>query len=358
MAKTRQSAAQQPNVARNMDSVQRTLVRAYTDSALRDAPQAVTAALPPLAPRGGAGDRAVAQPPLRVRSSAPGSAKGGAHLTAPAARAPVFARPRRVAILPVRDATPTPGHAATVRALEDSLRKALVAMGYTPASDAELLRLLSQGDMSAQRRIADTLGIGAVVMTILSTRADEILAQSIVLDVWRNVPISDRTATDRDKPQEALGLVREVSRALERVSWRSRADPKRVLVFDLENQTGVDSLGRLAQQLSDSLRAAVVKGVDAEVVTDPGARATRDVAERRVVGARLGVGAIVAGGLYRARGDSVTLRLSARDMSEERSFPNVDVRAPRSELVASFRSVVDRLLAELGQVNWGPKVAR
>src|SRR5437764_455294 len=110
-----------------------------------------------------------------------------------------------------------------------------------------------------QRRIADTLGIGAVVMSILSTRGDEILAQSIVLDVWRNYPQSDRTATDADKPQEVLGIIRDVSRALERVSWRTRSDPRRVLVFDLENQTGNDSLGMVARQLSDSLRAMVGK---------------------------------------------------------------------------------------------------
>ena len=189
-------------------------------------------------------------------------------------------------------------------------------------------------------------------------RADEILAQSIVLDVWRNNPMSDRTATDLDKPQEALGLVRDVSRALERVSWRSRADAKRVLVFDLENQTGVDSMGILARQLSDSLRVAVAKRVGAEVIGDSQARATIDVAERRAVGARLGAGAIIAGGLYRARGDSVTLRLSTRDMSEDRTFPNIEVRAPRAELLAGFSALLERLLAEVGQVNWGPKTTR
>src|SRR5205085_3304583 len=212
--------------------------------------------------------------------------------------------------------------------------------------------------LNAQRRVADTLGIGAVVMSILSMRADEIIAQAIVLDVWRNYPQSDRTATDVDKPQEVLGIVRDVSRALERVSWRSRTDPKRVLVFDLENQTGIDSVTLLAHQLSDSLRAAVVRRAGAEVVADSQARTTRDVTERRVVGARVGAGAIVAGGLYRARGDSVTLRLSTRDMSEDKTFPIVEVRAPRAELLAGVPSLVERLLADLGQVNWGPKHGR
>ena len=229
-------------------------------------------------------------------------------------------------------------------------------MGYNPATDSELLRLLSQPDLNVQRRIADSLGIGAIVMTILSTRADEIVAQTIVLDVWRNYPFSDRTATDLDKPQEALGVVRNVSRALERVSWRTRADPKLVLVFDLENQTGSDSVSVLARQLSDSLRALVSKRFGAQVVTDSAARATRDVMERRATGARFAAGAIVAGSLYRARGDSVTLRLSTRDMSEEKTFPNIDVRAAKSDLLAGFQAIAERVLADLAQVNWGPKL--
>ena len=73
------------------------------------------------------------------------------------------------------------------------------------------------------------------------------------------------------------------------------------------------------------------------------------------MGMRLGAGAIMAGSLYRARGDSVTVRLSTRDLSEDKSYPNVEVRASRRELLASFQSYVDHLLTDLGQVNWGPK---
>ena len=80
--------------------------------------------------------------------------------------------------------------------------------------------------------------------------------------------------------------------------------------------------------------------------------------ERRAVGARLGVGAIAAGTLFRARGDSVTLRLSTRDMSEEKTLPNVEVRAAKGDLLSSFSTYVDRFLAELAQVNWGPKQSR
>jgi serine/threonine-protein kinase len=371
MTRARLNATKQPNAAGSLDSLQRSLVRAYTDSAMREARQARTGVRAPGAPRVVVAESAAARVQTRNRTPTPPAAatapepphlSGGPRTTARATARPnpkpIFARPRRVAILPVRDATLKPQVAATARALEDSLRKTVVAQGYTPATDGELVRLLAQNDFNAQRRIADTLGIGAVVMSILSTRGDEILAQSIVLDVWRNYPQSEHTATDVDKPQEALGIIRDVSRALERVSWRTRSDPKRVLVFDLENQTGNDSLAVAARQLSDSLRAMVAKRLGAEAIADSASRSTRDVVERRAVGARLGVGAIVAGSLYRMRSDSVTLRLSARDMSEDKTFPTFEVRLPRAELLAGFQTVAERLLADLGQVNWGPKQGR
>ena len=361
MAKARLNGTQLPNGGRALDSLRRTLTRAYTDSALRGA--SVAAAAPngkvtqPTPSASQPAPAAPTRPPQTPRSVAAGN-RAPTRPIAPAAKAPVFARPRRVAILPVRDATLRPEVASTTHQLEDSLRKTIVGMGYNAATDSELLRLLSQPDLNFQRRIADSLGIGAIVMTILSTRGDEIVAQTIVLDVWRNYPFSDRTATDLDKPQEALGVVRNVSRALERVSWRTRADPKLVLVFDLENQTGSDSVTELARQLSDSLRALVSKRFGAQVVTDSAARGTRDVMERRATGARLGAGAIVAGTLYRARGDSLTLRLSTRDMSEEKTFPNIDLRTSRSQLLSSFQAIADRVLADLAQVNWGPKSGR
>jgi serine/threonine-protein kinase len=346
MAKARLNAAP-PNAA-GLDSLRRTLVRAYTDSAIREAGQG----------KGQAGSQTAPAPPAATQAPHfAGGTRTSSRVTpkpSPVPK-PIFARPRRVAILPVRDVTQRPAVAPTARALEDSLRKALVAQGYTPATDAELVRLMAQNDLGAQRRIADSLGIGAIAMSILSMRADEIVAQSIVVDVWRNYPMSDRAATDLDKPQDALGIVRDVSRALERVSWRSRADPKRVLVFDLENQTGSDSIGVLARQLSDSLRAVVAKRLGAEVVTDSGARATRDIMERRAAGARLGVGVLVAGGLYRARGDSVSVRLSTRDMSEDKTFPTLEARFARADLLAGLQPLVDRLLQDLNQVNWGPK---
>jgi hypothetical protein len=45
-------------------------------------------------------------------------------------------------------------------------------------------------------------------------------------------------------------------------------------------------------------------------------------------------------------------------MSEDRTFPNVDVRGPRTEVLSGFQAYADRLLSDLSQVNWGPKATR
>jgi hypothetical protein len=106
------------------------------------------------------------------------------------------------------------------------------------------------------------------------------------------------------------------------------------------------------------LRAAIVKRLGGEIVTDSAARATHDMTERRAVGARLSAGALVAGGLYRARGDSVSIRFSTRDMSEDRTFPTFEARFARADMLTGFQPLVDRLLQDLNQVNWGPKQSR
>jgi hypothetical protein len=265
----------------------------------------------------------------------------------------------RVAVLPVRDGTARPALTPVARALEDSLKRALVNAGFALASDGELVRLLGQGDMSAQRRVAEAAGIGAVITIVLSARDDELIAQGLVLDVWRGYPLSEREAAGFDQPEESFGVVRDIVRALERVSWRTRDDPRRLLVYDVENQTGVDSLSVVARAISDSLRSVLPKrlGGGIVVVTDSQARATVGTSERRMVGARFGAGAIVAGAISRARGDSLSLRLSARDMTEERSFASFDLRIARTALNEGLAMAVDRLAADLSRVNWGPKGA-
>jgi hypothetical protein len=263
----------------------------------------------------------------------------------------------RVAVLPVRDATPRTEFGTTAKALEDSLRHALAAAGYGLATDAELVRLLTQSDANAQRRAAESAGIGALVVGLLTTRGDEILAQAQVLDVWRGTVSSEREASDPDKPLETLGVVRDVARALERVSWRTRADPRRIILYDIDNQTGVDSLSVTARQLGDALRGLLMKKSGMPVVSDSQARATKDVNERRVVATRLGTGASIAGTIYRVRADSVMLRFSVRDQSEERNLPTFELRQTRSELLGALELIVDRIIKDLGQVNWGPKGA-
>jgi TolB-like protein len=263
-----------------------------------------------------------------------------------------------VAILPVRNATTRSELGATARQLGDSLRVALVADGYAPVSDAELLQFMAAPDPEAQRRLADSIGVGAVLTSILTARGDEVLAQVLVFDVWRGYPLATRAAADLDKPQDALAVVRDVSRALERVSWRSRRDPRRVVVFDIDNQTGIESVNDLARQLSHQLRAAIAQRLGATVVADSQSQATKDVLERRAVGSRLGAGAIVAGTIFRARGESLMIRLSVRDMSEDRSLQSIDVPLPRVPAAQQFASVIDAVVAELGQVNWGPRRSR
>jgi hypothetical protein len=146
-----------------------------------------------------------------------------------------------------------------------------------------------------------------------------------------------------------------VLRVVERVSWRSRTDPRRILVFDFDNLTGVDSLTPHVRAIADSIRGALRRQLSVEIVTDSSARATAGTEERRAVGTRFGAGAMVVGSLVRLRADSASFRVSVRDMSEERTFPQFDVRFPLASLVSSVQLLVERLLADLSQVNWGPK---
>jgi hypothetical protein len=392
LATARQTDARRSGPDRDLDSLQRTLVRLYTDSAVQQMlagqerarvivhsqmagiGDTVAAAMKALAQRG------IVVPPFavrresisvraqqreRLRAAAPVATVTQAPPPIPPAPAPrptprrmtASGKPMRVAVLPVRDGTARPALAPVARALEDSLKRTLAQAGFELATDGELVQLLGQSDMSAQRRAAEAAGIGAVVTTVLTVRDDEVVAQGIVLDVWRGFPFSEREAAGFDAPEESFGVVRDLARALERVSWRTRDDPRRLLVFDIENQTGVDSLSAVARAISDSLRTALVRrlGGGIIVVTDSQARATVGTSERRQVGTRFGAGAIVAGAISRARGDSMNLRLSARDMTEERSFASFDLRIARAGLSEGLGMALDRLASDLNKVTWGPK---
>jgi serine/threonine protein kinase len=267
---------------------------------------------------------------------------------------------RRVAVMPFRLSTNRENIAAASQALYDSLRASLAGVGYTLATDSELLRLVTQQNMvgGGLRRAASDAGLGAVVIVDLVARADEVNAITQVLDVWRAQTSSGREAADLDKPMELLTMVRTISRSLDRVAWRSRDDPRRVMIFEVDNLSSIDSLSPLARQLHDSLRAAVSRAGAIALPLDSTIRDTKDVTERRTLAIRRGVGAIVAASILRVRVDSVMIRLSVRDMSEERTFPNVENRVAVANIRSSFTAVAARLVEMLNQVNWGPKVVQ
>ena len=309
----------------------------------RSAPASATSPIGPS--RTASADRSRAATSATVRTAA----------TEPPKRVSLTGKPLRVAVLPVRDATNRPEVAAVARALEDSLRAAYTAAGYTLASDAELVRLLATQDPNAQRRVADDAGIGALASSLLLMREGDVTAQVILTDVWRGMPIVERGASGLDDPRGVLGVVRDATRSLGKVSWRRRDDQRRIIVYDLENQTGLDSLDAGVQELSDSVRVSLARTLGAQAVSDSATRATRTTDERRRVGILQNAGVIVAGSVYRSRGDSVTARVSARDMSEERTFNNIEVRVPRGELMSVLPTLLQRLSDDVAKVNWGPK---
>ncbi|MDQ3950594.1 MAG: hypothetical protein M3282_09620, partial [Gemmatimonadota bacterium] len=232
--------------------------------------------------------------------------------------------------------------------------------GYTLATDSELLRLITQQNMAGGglRKAADAAGIGAVVRVEVVTRGDEVSAVTQVLDVWRAQTSSVRDAADADKPMELLNVVRHVTRSLDRVSWRTRTDPRRVMLFEVSNRTGGAAFSAVARQLEDSLRAAIVRAGAVVVPLDSAARSTRDAVERRQLAIRRGAGAIVDVGISRMRVDSVSVRLSVRDMTEERTLPPVEMRLAVRDverMEPAIGQLAARLADALAQVNWGPK---
>jgi hypothetical protein len=51
----------------------------------------------------------------------------------------------------------------------------------------------------------------------------------------------------------------------------------------------------------------------------------------------------------------VLVRVSVRDMSEEVTHPNIDVRVPLRDVASAIDVLRGRLTELLGRVNWGPK---
>ena len=277
--------------------------------------------------------------------------------TAPPRTAPRFATPRQVAVLPIRiSGTQREDLPPAARAIQDSLRKALAAAGYTVATDAQLVDLLSQPALPLQRRIALEQKTGAVVGMDLVQRGDELILQSQVMDSWRSQILPDREVADRDKPRDLMDIVRSVTRTLDRISWRNVGEPRTVLVFDFDNMSGLDSLNAVTAGMADHIRATIVKN-GWRVAGDSAARVTKDVLERRQTAIRLGAGASIAGTLLRTRMDTLVLRVSLRDHSEEVTHPNIEARVHRSQVHEALPALLGRLTDMLNAVNWGPKRA-
>jgi hypothetical protein len=269
--------------------------------------------------------------------------------------APRFATPRRVAVLPIRvQGTTRADLPPAARAIQDSLRKALAAAGYTIATDAQLVELLAQQQLPLQRRIALEQKTGAIVTMDLVPRGDELILQSQVMDAWRSQILPDREVADRDKPGDLVDIVRSVTRTLDRISWRNVGEQRTVLVFDFDNMSGLDSLNAVTAGMAEHIRAMVTKN-GWRNAGDSAARATKDVLERRQTAIRLGAGASVAGSLLRTRMDTLVLRLSLRDHSEEVTHPNIEARVHRSQVHEALPALLGRLTDMLNAVNWGPK---
>lgn len=268
--------------------------------------------------------------------------------------APRFATPRKIALLPPRyQPTTADDVVRALRTVQDSVRNAFIAAGYTIATADELVELLSAGS-ELRRRVALSQNVGALLNLDLVPRGGELYLRAQMIDTWRNQSLSDDETADRGAPMELLGIVRSTARMADRVSWRTVNEPKAVLVFDFDNSTGVDSLAVVSNAMGDHVRALVVK-LGMRVVGDSSARIVRDVTERRQTAQRIGVGASIAGNVYRLRGDTLLLRMSVRDHSEEANSPNVEARVPRARVTEALPALLDRLTALLNAVNWGPK---
>ena len=297
-----------------------------------------------------------ARPASPARATpAPATATRAATTRRPSAATPRFERPRRVAVLPVRVIAQSRNLTTVSRQLADSLRRAFTAAGYTLASDQELVQLLAQPVQEQRRNAALDAGIGAIVATDLIVRGSEVRAQVLVWDIWRNAPAMVTESADLDKAIEVAGVQRDVTRALARVAWRRRDDPRRLIVFEFDNLTGSESLGAVTRAITAAVESQAVRATSATAVRDSSARFTRDVLERREVAVRQGAGVLVAGSVSRQRGDSLRVRFGIRDLSNEVSYEQIEARVPASSAVEALGPALEQFVLLLNRVNWGPK---
>lgn len=333
-------------------------VTVFPDTVTKSAPTKATApAAAASATLSAGGGASKATPAARVATDSTKAATKtkSRTVTKAAPPAPRFATPRRVAVLPIRVQGSTRADLPpAARAIQDSLRKALAAAGYTIATDAQLVELLAQQQLPLQRRVALEQKTGAIVSMDLVPRGDELILQSQVMDAWRSQILPDREVADRDRPADLVDIVRSVTRTLDRISWRNVGEPRTVLVFDFDNMSGLDSLNAVTAGMAEHVRAMITKN-GWRNAGDSAARATKDVLERRQTAIRLGAGASIAGSLLRTRMDTLVLRVSLRDHSEEVTHPNIEARVHRSQVQNALPALLGRLTDMLNAVNWGPK---
>ena len=108
----------------------------------------------------------------------------------------------------------------------------------------------------------------------------------------------------------------------------------------------------------DTIRKTVASELKAALIADTAVTNVRDATERRQVGIRRGAGALVSISLVRLQRDSVTLRLSTRDMTEDRTPPMVELRIPVGAPTSNLGALLAKLVTDLNAFNWGPRQLR
>ena len=261
---------------------------------------------------------------------------------------------RRVLLLDLDNATTQESLAPLVRAVNDSLRRALSAAGYDVLPADQSRELAGMADAGDRRGALAALGVGAVVSGVVVMRSGGALrAQVIVQDLARGNARSVRDGDDADDPREMFGVAEKTLSALGSVSWRHEARARRVVVFPLSDRSEHRAPGAaMAEVLTDSLHA-LVRRLGLEPVGDPALlAATTGLGDRRRLGEQLGAGAIIAGSIN-DRAGTRAVRIEVRDMVA------AETRAGREIVVTDIRRTASLLAAEttglLARIPWAPR---
>ena len=353
-----------PGPDRDSDSLRQVLSRRMQDSVVREAMKQASAEIARMNERlrvGGAEFRALESLGGRSFQVMPVPGVGASPRVAiPPTPPRTFSVPRaapgarRVLLLDLDDATTQQGLAPLVRAVNDSLRRALSAAGYDVLPHDQSRQLAAIADAEQRRATLTALGVGAVVNGVVVMRSSGALrAQVIVQDAARGSARSVRDGDDADDPRRMFGVVEKTLSALGNVSWRNEARSRRVAIFPLTDRSGDRGPGAaMAEVLTDSLNA-LVRRLGLEPVGDPvQLAATTGVSDRRRLGEQLGVGAIIAGSINDREGTRA-VRIEVRDMVA------AETRAGREIIVSDIRRTAALLAAEttglLSRIPWAAR---